>query len=123
MTETPPMSDRDVLADKLAECSYEGMSARETADALLEAGVRPPARVIESPEDLDALPIGSVVLHAPCSAEGAVCVWTNPYMAGHWAFPGDDAEYDSEDIICHGLNPGEHLTVLHTPTQEGQADA
>ncbi|MBF5002368.1 hypothetical protein IRT45_35210 [Nocardia sp. BSTN01] len=38
------------------------MSATESADHLLGAGVRPPARVIETEAERDALPVGSIVL-------------------------------------------------------------
>ncbi|TLF74078.1 hypothetical protein [Nocardia cyriacigeorgica] len=55
------VSDRDTLADKLSECTYEGMSPRETADALLAEGWRPPVRVIETDDELVAASHGIVV--------------------------------------------------------------
>lgn len=48
-------SDRETLSDEILNCRYAGMSANETADAILAAGWRPPAQVIESVAELDAV--------------------------------------------------------------------
>lgn len=58
---------RDDLADLIeTELTYPPMGdpgdTERVADAVIAAGWRPPARVIETVEELDALPDGSIIL-------------------------------------------------------------
>lgn len=111
----PPMSDRDALADKLAECAYEGMSARETADALLEVGVRPPARVITTLAEMDELPYGTVIrcrmaIYQHCGY-------------GQWLMPGGHPRAHSLRLLQWAAEAGAALILLFDPRTEGQADA
>ncbi|BAD58839.1 hypothetical protein [Nocardia farcinica] len=77
----------------------------------LEAQQQP--RVITDPEELDELPVGSVVLDAygdvwALGSEG--CKW--------YAANTDRQGYGSVEVFT----PGKPMTVLHIPAQEGQAD-
>ncbi|MFE2994146.1 hypothetical protein ACFXG4_03930 [Nocardia sp. NPDC059246] len=64
------MAERDpwdflwhLINDRLAR-EYPVYDAAAIADDILNAGWRPPARVIETAEELDALPIGTIVVDA-----------------------------------------------------------
>ncbi|MFF0546923.1 hypothetical protein ACFYTF_29210 [Nocardia thailandica] len=54
-------SDRDTLADLIDKARIDGCNSTEEADYLLAAGVRPPARVITTAAERDALPAGCMV--------------------------------------------------------------
>lgn len=89
------------------------VAVHRMADFLAEEGWRPPPRVIET-TDLDALPVGSVVLHSPCG-DSMSCVWVK-YSAEDWATDGGEQIYDVDDIDGH-LSYGGTLTVLHEPEE------
>ena len=59
-------NERDELADELQQFALthdreDGRTWADYADALLAAGYRKP-RTITTPEELDALPVGSIIL-------------------------------------------------------------
>ena len=71
-------------------------------------GWRPPARVIEDPAELDALPAGSVVMDAPYP-DGDVYRRTSD---GAWEEPGFDATCTSRSlslpvVVLHAHRNGE----------------
>ena len=63
-----PMSDT-TLRDQLAQIIYDTLNWQygdfnmpdDAAEAILDAGWRPPARVVTTVEELDGLPVGSIV--------------------------------------------------------------
>ena len=62
------MSDKNGR-DKLAQIIYDTLNGQygdftmpaDAADAIIAAGWRPPARTVTTVEELDALPVGSIV--------------------------------------------------------------
>lgn len=123
------MNDHSILADKVSECLYEGMSARETTDALLAAGVRPPLRVITTAAQADTLPFGTILLHTDCPDSGP-CIWTRVCAPSEvedeidggtfdhipWTVWADqETRYDSEDLECHADHGG-RLLAVYVPT-------
>lgn len=111
------MSDttiRDQLADVLrdegiycGDCDYGSRDCPECgrmlggfADAILAAGFRPPARVITTVEERDALPPGSVVLSDSGYAWQRIEWW-----------------WQSTDEGVGGA-PSLPATILHVPTEE-----
>ncbi|WP_280201293.1 hypothetical protein [Nocardia cyriacigeorgica] len=81
-------SDRDTLAYLILDCVETLASPSETADYLIERGWRPPARVIETAEELDALPNGTIIRDADgdvfeASADGRVFWATLPDSGWH----------------------------------------
>lgn len=56
------MSERDELVEIIESYLADNAPAEITTEAIIDAGYRKP-RVITTPEELDALPNGSVVLH------------------------------------------------------------
>ncbi|MFG1794211.1 hypothetical protein [Nocardia sp. NPDC049149] len=89
-------SDRDQLAAILREHSMPSgesdFPADEyecCADAVLAAGFRPPARLIETHAELDALPVGAVVMDAPYP-DGDV---HQKLVEGQWFEPGFDPAF------------------------------
>lgn len=72
-------------------------------------------RVISDPEELDALPVGSVVLVESF-------VWRSTHSPGRrrWKLLDGGLHGSSADVLRGGRCAA---TVLHIPTQEGQADA
>jgi hypothetical protein len=76
---------RDLLRAVIDEHSFQGISYSDAAAcALLAAGWRPRAQVIEDSAILDALPVGAIVMDAPYP-EGEVYQRTSD---GLWAEPG-----------------------------------
>ncbi|MBF6416931.1 hypothetical protein [Nocardia cyriacigeorgica] len=104
-------SDRDTLADLIAPHldSYYGIY--DGCDAAIAAGWRPPSRVIETAEELEALPIGAAVL----DAFAAVCtrVHTDPVIG--WV-RATSAVGGGQ----HRHRPYLPATVLWEPEQEAQ---
>ena len=93
------------LAELIDEHSFQAPSySEEAAAAVLKAGWRPPARVIEDPAELDMLPVGSIV----AVGEG---VATTRFSDG-WYVTGEfwDLRSESDELIerCGAV------TVLHT---------
>lgn len=89
------MSDRDQLAELVSRTYHACIDSRPIgdpfaaiADALIAAGWRPPIQLITSHEELDALPVGAVVMDAPYP-EGDVHQRSG--ADGLWAEPGFDA--------------------------------
>lgn len=115
-------TERDQLAallrDHGAPIPDEGYPADEydcCAQALLEAGVRLPARVIESAEELDTLPVGAVVRYGN---------WIEQQRGpGEWEAPGIEGFSSTATVFADAAAESAEITVLHIPTQEGQADA
>ncbi|MFD9992083.1 hypothetical protein ACFWXT_29685 [Bacillus cereus] len=101
-------TDRELLqriARKLMEGEQfrsPGMFALKFIDAIVEAAWRPPARVIDNYPDLDALPVGAIVIEADTAtwAEGPnMC--TRIALEGdllRWSMPGDNRDYLTEEI-------------------------
>ncbi|TLF72895.1 hypothetical protein [Nocardia cyriacigeorgica] len=111
-------SVRETLADKLSECTYEGMSPRETADALVLAGWRPPAREITNPAELDTLPYGSVVMPRHCDPFKRKTLPEGLRWTGE-SFPDG---LTSAQLISHYTAIGCPITVVHVPTEEADTD-
>lgn len=125
-------SDRDTLAELINPhqpkargywCSC-GKALSEhidqhRADVMLAAGWRPPARVIETAEQLDAMPPGSIVKHSPCRASGrAECVWA---MEHSWWYGNTTlTPHRSRELLEIHCEDGETLTVLWEPEQEAR---
>jgi hypothetical protein len=122
------MSDRDDLAELLGSLLvsqqqnqdwYVSRSSGDTlcldgwfdpkalAGAVLDAGLRPPARSIGTAKELDALPIGSLVMDSPYP-EGEVYQRTSD---GYWAEPGFHG-------VCTTRALSLPVTVLWQPEQE-----
>lgn len=81
-----------------------------TADAILAAGFRPPARVITDPAELDALPRGSAVL----TRNGRV--WQKAVTAAtEWwpALSNWERAATSGQLLGMGI-----VTVLHVPADD-----
>lgn len=77
-------TDRDALWDliddrlpemEIVRCDFAGA----IADAILDAGWRPPAQVLKTVEEIDALPAGAVVLTMRGHGQAWVRIET-----GHW---------------------------------------
>ncbi|TLF96789.1 hypothetical protein FEK35_27240 [Nocardia cyriacigeorgica] len=102
-------SDRETLADLIFwEFDRDKTEPDDIAAAILAAGWRPPAREITDPADLDALPVGSIVL-----ADGQA--WTLRWPGNGWTVcPSCEINYCTEDLIAYA----ESVTVVHVPTEE-----
>ena len=104
----PENEIRDQLATLIdMHSSYRlGEDSHDIADAVLRAGWRPPVRIITDAADLDALPIGTVVMN-----DGGQIAqrYDGP---GVWWQVLDNDQYDSADLIGTG-----HVTVLHEPDE------
>ncbi|MFB8031328.1 hypothetical protein [Streptomyces sp. NPDC055990] len=99
----PDQAPRVQLAEALN--LRRGIDAGKVADAVIAAGWRPPARVIEDPVQLDMLPAGSIV----AVGEGVATTRFNDgwYVTGeYW-----DLRSDSHELI-ERCGP---VAVLHTP--------
>lgn len=78
----------------------------DCADAILAAGWRPPARVIRTPEELDALPEGSIIRATLHHNQNAGDVWEK-YWRNEWLkldpSDRDDGEstYDARIVFAH----------------------
>lgn len=93
------ITDRGQLAAIMALHVQDPDDRRAAADALYALGWRPPARVITDPDDLDALPDGSVVLRDHKAWERDIGVWWHGGITTGYARP-------------YGFGA---ITVLHTP--------
>ena len=87
----------DDMLDDTAEC------ATEVAAAIIAAGWRPPARVVATREELEALPEESIILDAGVPAY---------LLDGLWSYPADQSDYEAGEIKLP-------VTVLYEP-EEGE---
>ncbi|MFC4373307.1 hypothetical protein ACFO5K_04260 [Nocardia halotolerans] len=106
------MSDRDTLAVLIAENRTE--SSDDLARWLLAHGVRPPAREITDPAELDALPYGSVVLPKRCDPFKRKTLPEGLRWTGE-SFPDG---LTSEQLLRHYNALGCTITILYVPTEE-----
>ncbi|MFE3060575.1 hypothetical protein [Nocardia sp. NPDC059239] len=104
------------LADAMREPgeSGDGADEREVAASLLESGWRPPARVIATAEELDALPVGTVVVSIAPS--GTATPWQLLDFLGAkggrlWTAPFLRDRYNSHGL----LNRFKRVVVLWEP--------
>ncbi|MEV4127104.1 hypothetical protein [Nocardia sp. NPDC049707] len=113
------MSDRDQLAALLAR-SRRGITAkvndndRYQAGDVIAAGWQPPARRIETPEELDALPFMSIILAFGVSHQAV------PDLDDHtpvWVRPAAQCTESSATVLAHARGAG--VIVLWTPTEAG----
>lgn len=86
---TTPLND---WGDTLTEAFFNvAPKAEMLADAILAAGFRPPARTVGTVEELDALPVGTVVLDSEGAALAECVGWlwwyTDLYGPGSLALP------------------------------------
>ena len=100
------MSDHSILADKVSECLYEGMSPRETTDALIAAGVRPPALVITDYSEFTNLPVGTVVMGTDTHT-----VWQR--VTDGWLWVGHNIPAYHYEVFKHDKS----VTVLYVPAE------
>ncbi|TDP29794.1 hypothetical protein [Nocardia ignorata] len=104
------MSDRDTLADILRRIvGIDLCAAREGAERIVRAGWRPPAREITDRAELDALPVGSIVVDF--FEAGCTRISTEPPYG--WV--------RASSALTMGRQYGvPHLpaTVLYVPTEE-----
>ncbi|WP_342800994.1 hypothetical protein [Nocardia sp. No.11] len=99
-------SDRETLTNLLLDCQETAASPRETADFLIERGVRLPARKITTMEELLGLPRGVVVR----SRHGSIgCRFDDDYGVVF----GDDRPFAWTAL-------GLPATVLFTPAEGGR---
>lgn len=100
-------SDRDQLVSVLIEhvVTDDYLSLKDAAEAILAAGWRPPARRIETAEELDALPVDTVIRWADTVEQHIGSGW--------WITPGTDDHSHSEQII--DVADGNEIVVLWTP--------
>lgn len=78
--------------------------------SMLDAVFPVAPRVIESPEELDALPVDSVILHPAGPAFGKVRILSG--VTG-WYAPGSTLAHDAADLFDDGP-----VTVLHIPAED-----
>lgn len=93
----------------ISEGPYQG----EIADAILKAGWRPPARVITTVAELDALPIGSVILLEYGVVAQAVGGEEDINATG-WMGIGHDLQWTSAQVVEHA-GQGASFAVLYVP--------
>jgi hypothetical protein len=108
------MSDRDLLEDLLLAAKIDAKTPDETADDIERAGWRPPAQVIETTSQVDALPDGAVIRDAEgsvfevvVSENGVAFRTTRP-----WTGMGADFGYGSVHVSLPAV-------VLFLPTENG----
>jgi hypothetical protein len=104
------MSNREELAKVIynagaycGECIYDGWDncadcrncCRSYADGALAAGWRPPARVITTVRELDALPVGSIVR----GDKFGVAIKEDSVSARPWATDGFKFAESSVDVL------------------------
>lgn len=128
------MKDRDIVAELIADELGELMDPHDFADILLGLGLRPPARKITTPAELDTLqPAADILAHrerygtSPAAAvirDDAGWVLERDVEAGnvrdedgaaHWwvmGFDRDDVMSDSPDSITYPV------TVLFAPIED-----
>ncbi|MEV4155437.1 hypothetical protein AB0J48_20645 [Nocardia salmonicida] len=97
--EAPAIDQRDGLM---------GLATRVDALASGLTGWRPPAQVITTAAELDALPVGSIILHP--RGDGI------PKLAAGWCVPGHMQTYTAADLLRRGP-----VTVLYVPTEEAES--
>ncbi|MDV8005028.1 hypothetical protein [Rhodococcus sp. IEGM 1318] len=104
---TPARDERAaLLADELQTQGATREFARYSANALVSAGWSKP-RTVETPDDLDELPPGSVI-------RGEFLIWEKN-LAGTWLTPGVDKNHHktSTEVVIAEAAP--IFTVLFTP--------
>jgi hypothetical protein len=107
----PDTTDRDQLAEIIGsyDIGRDEGELEDCAQAIVDAGWRPPAHVIDKPDELTALPRAAVV-------HNGYHAYT--HIGGGWWLPaGDHEATHSENVIeMAGGETGEApATVLHTP--------
>lgn len=110
-------SDSTNLTDILSPAAdIDHDVARRAADAAIAAGWRPPARVIETAVELDALPdTSAVVVIAPGTSKVfQLLTHLGPKGGRLWTAPFLRARYDSDSLIKRFRS----VTVLYVPTEE-----
>lgn len=80
-------------------------------DAVLSAGWRPPAHVVETPEEAEALPARTVVMDSPYP-EGDVYQRTSD---GHWVEPGFHGTFTTRILSFP-------VTILYLPADITEED-
>lgn len=100
------MSDRDTLTNLLLDCMETSASPRETAEYLIERGVRAPAPGIADAAQLSALPADSIVLNTTTKV-----AWQRTRNLSWMSMTGLS---DSRELF-HA--PG-HLVLIYIPTKE-----
>lgn len=118
VTEEPAPSveieGRTALDDLLIGARIDALATDETVDVILAAGWRPPARVIETVEELDTLAEGVVVLDARQIVQEVDLVnEVGTYRACWWITPGSEFSRPSEAVALPAI-------VLHVPTEAGR---
>ncbi|WP_043737783.1 hypothetical protein [Nocardia asiatica] len=88
-----------------ALCLDGWFDVKALAAAVLNAGLRSPARRIETAEELDALPVDTVIRWADTVEQHIGSGW--------WITPGTDDHSHSEQII--DVADGNEIVVLWTP--------
>lgn len=110
------MSERDELAEIIQDCGEyipgshadDYVSPNKAADAILAAGYRKP-RIITTAEELDALPVGSVVLdndgygevYQKAARRPAGIKWYETGYAIHW----DSLELNLPATVLYSPEP------------------
>jgi hypothetical protein len=130
-------SDRDALADLLAGllvaqqqnqswfpspgggealCLDGWFDPKALAAAVLDAGLRPPAQVIETIEEIEALPGGAILADRDGDSWQLLPRgWRCPALDNEWMDRSDDW-FTAADALHQGP-----LTVLYLPTENGEA--
>lgn len=117
-------TERDELAEVIAtaidEWFGEGDPNEYVAHAVRAAGYRKP-RTVTTAEELDALPVGSVVLaHADGHDIDCDALWAKPHpyhrgFDGFWYSVIDGDGYGPRSFFCPGSTP---VTLLHEGSPE-----
>jgi hypothetical protein len=108
------MSDRDALAGLIGDWI---ISAGETADEILAAGWRPPAQVIETVEQAEALPVGSIILERNSESDQPIA-WLRTEIEGsgpRWEEFSGVSDWPTTDITFPAV-------VLYMPTENGDSE-
>lgn len=124
-----PIEDRDALAELILPIDWGGGSANRIADAVIAAGWRPPARVITTAAERDALPAGCMVKQLTTGTiyrrtEDITTVPRLGMCAEIRRSPGD--WYDANGNCCFDLDLPSYptidlpLEVLYVPTEESR---
>jgi hypothetical protein len=102
-------SDRDALKDCIGVASLGGINgiASRAADAILAAGFSR-CRITSDPAEIEALPLGAVVL----TANDVALRRHHPSPYG-WCVTGDQAGFDTSEVVEFGP-----VTVLYDPEEE-----
>lgn len=107
------MSDRDTLADLIDEAFNELVMSTDVAEWLIRRGVRPPARTVTNPAEMDTWPLGTVV-----RGYGVAHQNVPGHVAGDpplWIKPTGRLQTSAELLAdCRGAG----VTVLYTPEEE-----